>query len=221
MAFTSAVLAQTKASFLLIGPPKYTWQAVCKSQRPCVRFMLQDGELPDYYQGQDRMLNLMCTYWPMSEDHEEKLTPLGCQSLVQVLAKHKCVLVLSAGRGVGWARMMQQVDSVFEERVGSVVGSTMTGSNEKVVNYVAEHYDKFYESYKDMVGECNWSRCSGSWVCNGCLRKIKKFAAIEEKVRPWWWQCASTQTLPQDFFVAGNGEVDEVEYWARHCLQEP
>ena len=34
VAFTFAVMAQTKASFILIGPPHYTWQAVCKCQRP-------------------------------------------------------------------------------------------------------------------------------------------------------------------------------------------
>ena len=100
--------------------------------------MLQDGELPDYYQGQDRMLNLMCTYWPMSEDHEEKLTPLGCQSLVQVLAKHKCVLVLSAGRGVGWARMMQQVDTEFKERGGSVWVAADVQSMESSSSAVAQ-----------------------------------------------------------------------------------
>ena len=113
----------------------------------------------------------MCTYWLMSE---EKRAPPDGRSLVPLLAKHKRVLVLSAGRGVGWSHMMQLVDTEFAERGGSVLQSTMTRYNESVVNYAAEHYHKVNESYKNVVDHCNW--CSGAWVCHGCLRKFKNSA---------------------------------------------
>ena len=114
------------------------------------------------------------------------------------MAKHKRVLVLSAGRGVGWSHMMQLVDTEFAELGGSVLRSTMTRSNENVVNYAAEHYQKVNESYKNVVDHCNWCSCSGAWVCHGCLRKIKHFASIEDKKRPVLAPKARRKSLPEE-----------------------
>ena len=216
VAFTSAVMAQTKASFILIGPPHYTWQAVCKSERPCERFMLQDGEMNDYYQGTDRIHKHMCTYWPMSE---EKLAQ-GCRSLVQLLAKHKRVLVLSAGKGFGWSRMMRQVEAEFARRGGSSLKSTMTRSHESVANYAEEHYDRVNADYRAVVDRCKWRCCSGATMCKGCLRKIKWFAFIEDKIRPVRWHHTGTQTqeMANQEESKSSEEVDEDEYWACHCV---
>ena len=120
--------------------------------------------------------------------------------------------------------MMELVDTEFASRARSVktyfrsvLQSTMTGSNESVVNYAAEHYDKVNESYKKMVDHCTWCSCSGAWVCHGCHRKIKHFASIEDKKRPVWWHHAHTQTQEDD---VAREEIHEDEYWARHCLEE-
>ena len=94
----------------------------------------------------------------------------------------------------------------------------MTTSNDSVANYAAEHYDKVNEDYKDVVDYCRWHCCSEATMCCGCLRRIKKFASIDEKKWPVYEKNIGTQTQEMANQEESESEVDEDEYWARHCV---
>ena len=145
---------------------------------------------------------------------EEKRAPQGNRSLARILAKHQRVLILSAGRAVGWSRVMRRVDAEFggpaPQRGGGLQFSA--SNDENAVNYAAAHYEKVHEDYQKVVHSCNWNSCENAVVCHGCLRKIKQFASIEEKKRPVYVYDAETQTGET------NEHVSEDEQWIRHHL---
>ena len=223
VAFTHAVMAQTPASFVFVGPIHYTWQAVAKCDRPCERFMLKVDELDDYYQGKDEMRGpFLCTYWPKSDD---KKVGRDAGSLVRILAMHERVLCLSAGRGVAWSNVLNCVEEELCTRMVKGEPPRACGSEppcawgsdvaKRKRDYAVEHYVKVNGSYNAIVDQCPRQRCVGAWLCHVCLRQIKRWSSIDEKIWPVRTRWASSQTGEEDL-----DEEAEEAYWDRHLARK-
>ena len=223
VAFTNAVMAQTQASFVLVGPRHYTWQAVAKCDRPCERFMLTVDELHDYYQGKEEMRGpFLCTYWPKSDD---KKVGRDAGSLVRILAMHERVLCLSAGRGVAWSNVLNCVEEELCTRMVKGEPPRACGSEppcawgsdvaKRKRDYAVEHYVKVNGSYNAIVDQCPRQRCVGAWLCHVCLRQIKRWSSIDEKIWPVRTRWASSQTGEEDL-----DEEAEEAYWDRHLARK-
>ena len=182
VSFTAAVMAQTPASFLLVGPPHYTWGATARTRRPMHRFMLPVYDCTDYYQGFKKLNDLMATYWPM--DEEKMPTKMD---LVSIVALHSKVLVLSSGRARLWSDVMQRADKVVR-KYGVPYGIPPLCAG---MRHMYEGRDK----YQGLVTCRNeQAPCEGDYLCRWCLRRIKQWSGLPDRRLTVWVDSKGTQT---------------------------
>ena len=188
---STAVLAQSDASLLFVGPSHYLWRNFVRSGRPQLQFWIGAEENVDYYQGCQRMNSFVANYWPGSG----KVMPvLDCQtgrgSIVDVLAKHQRILIISAGRGEFWAKIITMVD-----KRGPSIGAPMV-----------PRWGQAHQAWLKRMGwawsfntPCEREACSGANVCMRCLRNIKRWSCIDDLKFSALSKDAEAQCVYEDF----------------------
>ena len=173
-AVASAVLAQSACSFLLVGPKRYLWRCAAKVSRPQLRFWLPEDENQfDYYQGAEKMTKHEAVYWPSGPQMMPTIDERGAASMLDILAKHERVMVISAGRGVFWTNAMEKLRS---KRLCPANDVSWGLSN-------LEWLKKCRREYRGQYGcrECRPWDAMNPQLCMNCLKAIKKWAEIDEK----------------------------------------
>lgn len=178
VSFSSAVIAQTKASHLNVGPSHYLWRNLVRCARPQQQFWIDDSENADYYQGsgnmgnQGKLTNFVANYWPSCPEVMPKLNEAGRGSIVELLSRHERILVISAGRGDFWAEIIDKVDQ-----------HRPLACRTPLVPIWAENHHAWLRNNGwayTFDTPCGSTNCGEADVCMRCLRRIKYWSWIEE-----------------------------------------
>ena len=149
----------------------------------------------DYYQGCREMVRHAAIYWPSDASVEPSLSQHGYGSVVEILAKHKTVLVISAGRGVFWSKAIPEVAELFDS--DEWVQPTDGDHDRK---WGLTHFEQWNSKYPD-PSSC--ARCSSfsppaRTVCSRCLWKLKKWCGVPERKWIMRTRTVETQTAISD-----------------------
>ena len=179
----TGVHMQCPCSLACIAPLHYVWPVHAHSTRPSQRCAIlpQEAEM-DFYQGFkefDAMQMLM--YWPSDQS---KVMPFetvhggenGCMcatSLIDLIARHRTILVLSAGRCVLWSKVIQKLQNTsFADPISTCLEDSQT-------SWGLAHYRQWCSTWHDQVNKCD--NCVSPDKCMRCLRKARRAADIPDR----------------------------------------
>ena len=112
--------------------------------------------------------------------------------MLELVAKHKSVLVLSSGRAVLWSRLIRDLKEQLN--AGHIVLNP-EGIWQQGLTWGQPHKDYNCDDFKRMISRCTYcSKTPEHQMCKSCLRKIRKWAAIPDRQWPQFKVDCATQT---------------------------
>jgi hypothetical protein len=171
-ALTFAVLAQSKASFLMVGPNSHIWRLITTAQRPCQRFKVIENY--DYYQTSTKKCDYTAWYWPADPEKVATVSIEEKVSVKDILRLHQKILVISAGRGEFWRQVMDS-DELGDEWLKST--NSVAGNRDWANRFFVQNN----ETYAAIRKTCDRCEKQNKHVCWRCYNKWKKIAEVPNK----------------------------------------
>eukprot|EP00973_Karenia_brevis_P001572 213377-Karenia_brevis.AAC.1 len=171
-------MAQTPASFIIVGPQNYLWRLCHQGDRPMQKFRLSVNG--DYYQGWKQFGgHFLGVYWPSDKSRMIEVDDQGYGNIQDVLKVHEKLLVVGSGRGVYWSNAIKNFDDDEDglSKIFRIYGlSWQSYGNAWGAHCVQSKGD----SYRQLVNDCE--RCRYSAIkCRKCLRRIKRWAGLPNR----------------------------------------
>ena len=175
VAVVNASIAQSAASFLLVGPRYYIWRVTANSIRPMQRFVLK-RTYEDYYQGFKQMSDeFMALYLPSSSGRQVTLDTDGKVDMPYLLSLHQNVLVMSAGREKFWSNVIKHMAQEVAD------GSRQLAFCNDLPKWGMDHRKLHFESYMECIARGACRHCNYPQLCMRCLRRVRNWCGIPNR----------------------------------------